>query len=286
MDGLSTDYARISLMKKLLTMLTLLFLFAPFGLQAQEADAEGCTDSKTLTRMRGCIIAECSKKEYDAAELIVAADQQSQSVEGEVEIVQYTCPSSLSMLMIARNAEKALKGLGFTTVFSGTAVNNFPTATLRKGANWVSVETNETPGYKQTVVRGKEMEQQMVANAETMEAEITRSGQCSIYGILFDTGKATIQPVSQTCLSEVTKLLAKNATWKMTIEGHTDNVGAKETNMKLSQRRAEAVRLWLVGKGIGGGRLLARGLGDSKPVADNATEDGRAKNRRVALVKM
>ena len=72
----------------------------------------------------------------------------------------------------------------------------------------------------------------------------------------------------------------------MTIEGHTDNVGAKETNMKLSQRRAEAVRSWLVGQGIDGGRLLARGLGDSKPVAENATEDGRAKNRRVALVKM
>jgi OOP family OmpA-OmpF porin len=273
-------------MKKLPALLTLLFVLAPFGLQAQETDAEGCTDSKMMTRMRGCTIVECSKKEYDAAELIVADDQKSQSVEGEIEIVQYTCPASVSMLMIARNAENALKAQGFTTVFSGPAVNNFPTATLRKSANWVSVETNEAPGYKQTVVRGKEMEQQMVANAEAMEAEITKSGECSIYGILFDTGKATIQPASETCLNEVTKLLKKNAAWKMTIEGHTDNAGAKETNMKLSQQRAEAVRSWLVGHGIDAGRLVAKGLGDSKPVADNTTEDGRARNRRVALVKM
>lgn len=273
-------------MKKLLALVALLFALAPFALQAQEEDAEGCSDSKMLTRMRGCTIVECSRKEYDAAELIVADDQKSQSVEGEIEIVQYNCPSSVSMLMIARNAENALKAQGFTTVFSGPAVNNWPTATLRKGANWVSVETNENPGYKQTVVRGKEMEQQMVANAEAMEAEITSSGQCSIYGILFDTGKATIQPSSKTCLDEVAKLLKKNAAWKMTIEGHTDNIGAKETNMKLSQQRAEAVRAWLVAHGIDGGRLLARGLGDSKPVSDNTSEDGRAKNRRVALVKM
>jgi len=267
------------------TLLALLLVIAPFGLQAQEADAEGCTDSKMLTRMRGCTIVECSKKDYDAADLVVAADQQSQSVEGEIEIVQYNCPSSVSMLMIARNAENALKGQGFMTVFSGPAGNNFPTATLRKGANWVSVETNENPGYKQIVVRGKEMDQQMVA-AEAMEAEIAKSGQCSIYGILFDTGKATIQPASQTCLNEVAKLLKKNADWKMTVEGHTDNAGTKEANTKLSQQRAEAVRSWLVGHGIDPGRLTARGLGDSKPVADNTTEDGRAKNRRVALVKM
>jgi outer membrane protein OmpA-like peptidoglycan-associated protein len=130
------------------------------------------------------------------------------------------------------------------------------------------------------------MEQQMVADADSMEAEISKSGQCSIYGILFETGKAAIQPASQACLNEITKLLKKNAAWKMTIEGHTDNVGVKETNMKLSQQRAEAVRSWLAAHGIDAGRLAAKGFGDSKPVADNSSDDGRAKNRRVALVKM
>lgn len=272
-------------MKRVLGVVLVLLVCAPVVL-AQEADAEGCTDSTTLTRMRGCIIVECSKKEYDAAELVVAAEQQSQSVEGEVEIVHYNCPASMSLLMIARNAENALKAQGHTTVFSGRAVNEWPVITARKGSNWVSVETNENPGYKQTIVRGKEMEQQMVASAADMEAEIARSGQYSMYGVLFDTGKATIQPGSEKVLREVASLLKKNASWRMQIEGHTDNVGAKDANLKLSQQRGEAVRAWLVTNGVVGARLVAKGYGDSKPVAGNDTEEGRAKNRRVTLVKL
>jgi Outer membrane protein and related peptidoglycan-associated (lipo)proteins len=273
-------------MKRVLGVVLVLLVCASPVVLAQEADAEGCTDSTTLTRMRGCIIVDCNKKEYDAAELIVAADQQSQSVEGEVEIVNYTCPASMSLLMIARNAENALKPQGYATVFSGTAVNDWPVITARKGSNWVSVETNESPGYKQTIVRGTEMEQQMVASAAEMEAEIARSGQYSMYGVLFDTGKATIQPESEKVLGEVASLLKKNASWRMQIEGHTDNVGAKDANLKLSQQRAEAVRAWLVAKGVPGARLVAKGFGDSKPVVGNDTEEGRAKNRRVTLVKL
>ncbi|HEY3053791.1 MAG TPA: OmpA family protein [Thermoanaerobaculia bacterium] len=167
-------------------------------------------------------------------------------------------------------------------------MNEAPAYSARKGGVWVDIQTQNNGGqtYTETVVRTKEMEQQMVASAESMEAEITKTGSCSIYGILFDTGKATIKPESQQCLNEVSKLLTKNASWKMQIEGHTDNVGAKDANTKLSQARAEAVKGWLVGHGIDGSRLSARGLGDMKPVAENTTDEGRAKNRRVALVKI
>ena len=72
---------------------------------------------------------------------------------------------------------------------------------------------------------------------------------------------------------------------KVRIEGHTDNVGDKTANQGLSERRAQAVIGWLVAHGINGGRLSARGYGDSKPVADNSTDEGRARNRRVELVK-
>jgi len=73
--------------------------------------------------------------------------------------------------------------------------------------------------------------------------------------------------------------------WKITVEGHTDNIGAKGANQLLSQKRAEAVVAWLGSHEVDRGRLAAAGLGDTKPVQDNATEEGRAKNRRVELVK-
>jgi len=119
-----------------------------------------------------------------------------------------------------------------------------------------------------------------------MEAAITKTGYCSIYGILFDTGKATIQPASEKCLNEMVKLLKNNPSWKLQIEGHTDSVGGKEGNMKLSQSRAEGVREWLISHGIESARLTSKGFGETKPVADNATDDGRAKNRRVDLRKL
>ena len=80
-------------------------------------------------------------------------------------------------------------------------------------------------------------------------------------------------------------VLTANADWKLRIEGHTDNVGDKAANLKLSTARAAAVAAWLTGKGIDAVRLTTSGLGDTQPVADNTTEEGRARNRRVVLIK-
>jgi len=87
-------------------------------------------------------------------------------------------------------------------------------------------------------------------------------------------------------LGEMVTLLKANAAWKMRIEGHTDNVGTKELNDSLSTRRSAAVEAWLVAHGVDGARLTHAGYGSSHPVGDKATEEGRAKNRRVELVKM
>lgn len=273
-------------MRKLLVVLTIL---AALPLFAQQEDAEGCKDSSMLSRMKGCSIESCDKKDFDRADIRTGAtDEQMKAVEGAVEIITYRCADNVSFLSIVRNAENALKGAGFTTVYSGLGVNEAPAYSAHKGGLWVDVQTQNNGGqtYTATLVRTKEMEQEMVASAESMETDIVKTGSCSIYGILFDTGRATIKPESKQCLDEVSKLLTKNAAWKMQLEGHTDNVGAKDANLKLSQARAEAVRSWLVAHGVAGGRLVAKGLGDTKPVADNTSEQGRAKNRRVALVKM
>lgn len=278
--------------RRLLAVLALVVFAIPAAAQL-EPDAEGCQDSPVLSRMPKCRIAECEKKDYDEADVITApnpeGDFKRQHVEGAKSMNTYWCEESVSLLNIARNAEAALKRAGFSIVFSGKAINEHPGVTARKGNTWIEVVTDFNggmPTYVQTVVETKQMEETMAATAEGFESEITKSGTCSVYGILFDSGKATIQSESAKCLQEVVKLLQKNADWKLQIEGHTDNVGAKAANATLSQQRAEAVKSWLVAHGIAAARLTAKGFGDSKPVADNATEDGRAKNRRVALTKL
>ncbi len=129
------------------------------------------------------------------------------------------------------------------------------------------------------------MEQKVEMSASEMLDALNKDGFLALYGILFDTGKDTIKPESEPVLAEIVALLKGNPSLKLSIEGHTDNVGKPESNQALSQRRAESVKKYLVGKGIDGPRLETKGWGDTKPVADNRTEEGRAKNRRVELVK-
>ena len=108
----------------------------------------------------------------------------------------------------------------------------------------------------------------------------------AIHGILFDTGKATIKAVSKTALAPIGELLKNDATLKLEIQGHTDNVGAAAANLKLSQERAAAVKAYVVSTfTIASDRLTTAGFGDTKPVGDNKTDGGRAANRRVELVK-
>jgi outer membrane protein OmpA-like peptidoglycan-associated protein len=103
--------------------------------------------------------------------------------------------------------------------------------------------------------------------------------------VYFDTGKATIQKRSFKLLDQVAKLLTEHSEIeKVSVEGHTDNQGKPEANLKLSQRRAEAVRDYLVKKGVAPERLTAKGFGQERPIAPNNTAKGRATNRRVEFI--
>lgn len=103
--------------------------------------------------------------------------------------------------------------------------------------------------------------------------------------IFFDTGKTTLKPESDPLLDEVAEVMKANPELKRVIvEGHTDDRGAADFNQQLSQGRAEAVRSHLIGHGVEGGRLVAKGYGESRPIADNKTAEGRDDNRRVEFV--
>ena len=124
-----------------------------------------------------------------------------------------------------------------------------------------------------------------VADAGTvdLEANLTKTCHVALYGVLFDFNKSTLQTASDAVLQPVAKMMAADKTLKLEIQGHTDNVGADAYNQTLSETRAKAVVAWLTQHGVAADRLTAKGYGKTKPVADNGSDEGRAKNRRVEI---
>ena len=130
------------------------------------------------------------------------------------------------------------------------------------------------------------MDQNVMADANSMAKTIKETGKVALYGIYFGSGKSVLKPESQDALQEISKLLKANATLKLLVVGHTDNTGSFDSNIKLSQDRAAAVVNELVTKfSIDASRLKPWGDGPTAPVATNETEAGKALNRRVELVK-
>jgi outer membrane protein OmpA-like peptidoglycan-associated protein len=116
-----------------------------------------------------------------------------------------------------------------------------------------------------------------------MGSSLKTNCHVELYGVLFDFNKSTLQSASDPVLQQILDLLKKNPTQKIEVQGHTDNVGADAYNQTLSEARAKAIVTWLTQHGIAGDRLTAKGFGKTRPIADNATDTGRAKNRRVEI---
>lgn len=103
-------------------------------------------------------------------------------------------------------------------------------------------------------------------------------------GVNFDFDKSNIRPDAKVILDEAASILGRNTDVAVGINGYTDSIGSDAYNLKLSQRRADSVKSYLVGKGVSAGRLTTKGFGESSPVASNSTREGRAMNRRVELL--
>lgn len=136
------------------------------------------------------------------------------------------------------------------------------------------------------IIEVKPMTQNMVTvSADEMAQAMTANGRVALYGIYFDTNRAEIKPESKAALDEIAKLLTNEPNLKLHVVGHTDNIGGLEPNLTLSKRRADAVVAVLIKQyGIAATRLTSNGVAYLAPVSSNASEEGRAKNRRVELV--
>jgi OOP family OmpA-OmpF porin len=151
---------------------------------------------------------------------------------------------------------------------------------------YFSTGVRDKENYFLTVVEKKALEARArLLPAEEMKKELDAKGHVALY-INFDFDKADIKPESQRIVDEIVKLLSNTPTLNLTIEGHTDNVGAPDYNKRLSDARARSVVASLTARGVSARRLTAVGYGQDKPIADNGTDAGRAVNRRVELVKV
>lgn len=122
-----------------------------------------------------------------------------------------------------------------------------------------------------------------VPKKEELKVEVGKS--IALEGVTFATGSAKLTKESETVLEKAYNTLAQNPEVIVEIQGHTDNVGKRASNVKLSQGRADAVKAWLVAKGVAASRISTKGYGPDKPVALNTTADGRAKNRRIEFFR-
>ena len=262
-------------------------LAAPAAAQ-KKPDAANCKDHPLLSRLPDYWIESCTVKQFDRYEFMSGKNKKT-PVEGAFTNIRYQPPAGLSpkpsTLQVLRNAENAIKQVGGTLVAGDDSKEVF---TLSKDGKelWIEVWADYTGKYILTIVEKAAMAQQLVANADAFASGLKATGHIAVEGILFDTGKADLKPESDAAIAEVAKLLKADASLKLFVVGHTDNVGAVEGNMKLSGERAQAVVQALVkSHGIEASRLKSFGNGPYAPVASNDSDEGRAKNRRVELVK-
>ncbi len=280
-------------------VVALVVVFSAVIMSAQKpmADKPGFKDPALFTRIPHYYLSSNNaivEKQFDYYEFTVSKGKTSirERVEGHKIVYTYSFdPSSgpqVSGLQIARNYQNAATKLGGEILYDGSSLRDpYDRTTLRiKKAGkeiWTEV-LNRGGSYYVTIVEREAMQQDVVANAQAFKDGLTQNGHVEVPGIFFDFNKSEIKPESEAAIAEVAKLLEGDKTLKVWVVGHTDNVGSADTNVTLSNARAQSVTKALVQKNISPTRLAAKGVGPFAPVASNATEEGRAKNRRVELV--
>jgi OmpA-OmpF porin, OOP family len=268
-------------------LFALILTVVSFSAFAQEGDLEGSKDHPMLSRMSNFFIGEYETN-YDRVEMW-KADGAEIYIEGEKTYLYYffdenSGKKNPSPFQIVKNYENAIKRIGGKVIYTDNEA--IGTYMVKKDGQetWVKLQVvNSGYVYYLTVVEKTPMEQEI--NAAAIFDKLNSEGSVALY-INFDSGKSTITADSQNIIEEIVKMLKENEDLTISIEGHTDNVGTPAANKALSLNRAKSVMTAITTQGIPTTRMKAAGWGQEKPIADNATEEGKAQNRRVEIVKI
>jgi outer membrane protein OmpA-like peptidoglycan-associated protein len=164
----------------------------------------------------------------------------------------------------------------YKVYFDERRVVNIPNA-AKPTYFWIGCNQNDAVFFIKNI--------RIAKGAVPLYDRMASDGKIITYGITFDIGKATIKPESMGEINRFVKLMQDNPDLKFEVQGHTDNTGSAATNQTLSEQRAKAIVAKMVELGIPASRLTAVGKGANSPIADNSSDEGRAKNRRVEFVK-
>jgi OOP family OmpA-OmpF porin len=274
-------------MKRLCCLIFGVVLLVPMAAFA-ESDADGCKDHPLFTRIKNYYIVQCEKK-YDQANIMIDEDPDSPKnlkPEGDRTFIKYqyedsagTAPSYLQIRRNYQNAAKTLKAniLVDRQRYTGMQIDK------DSGRIYIGLELfNDGRTIDITILQQKAMEQEITAN--DMWQALQKDGFMALY-INFDTNKSTIKQESTGIIDQIVELMKSQPSLELSIEGHTDSQGTPKRNKTLSLDRAKAVIKAVAKGGISESRMSPIGWDQEKPVADNRTEEGRAKNRRVEIVK-
>jgi len=309
--------------RSIIAALAFTMLLAPSfigsSLNAQTRDVVGSRDYPGVGRFKGSIITGYRVKDFDAARFQAAPFKDgkpadARKLEGRITRIAYRTAPGPSILEVSRNYETQLEKAGFEKLISCDADDcggipfaegidvlpipmmwldgfkyHYYAAKKTEGGRetWASVAVSENNGHihAQLVVAVVGAIENKMVDAAAMAKGLGEKGHIALYGIYFDTDKAVIKPESKPTLDEMAKLLRGEPGLNVFIVGHTDSQGGYEHNMTLSRQRAEAVAAALVRSyKIAKTRLRTAGVGWLAPVGSNASDDGRALNRRVELV--
>lgn len=272
--------------------LTLFIAFVCCSLTLQAQDTKRCEGAEPpyMNRMPGFYISDCKNSDYNDVEFVYWTKGNANKISkgGKYYRIYYFKKegetrkfSSAQINQNYFNAILKVKGKALDdkkTMYSASINGKEVYVQINTAAN-----STDASSYNIEVVEVESMQQDVVVN---MDESIEKDGKVALYGIMFDVNKAVIKPESEAALQMIIDYLNENPTVKIIIVGHTDNTGVIANNLKLSKDRAVAVKNYLITKGkINPARLGAEGVASLCPVSTNNTEEGKALNRRVEIVK-
>jgi OOP family OmpA-OmpF porin len=283
-------------------------------------DIAGARDDPSIKRYEGSFIVSYQRESFSDFKVPLSSLEPTERRDGmnnklhlpkkEMELegaktrLAYLIPAERSPLEVLRNYEDVVKAAGGQILFSckGDACGGDPHRSSAGGGGDSSLMmyfvmeqqlkdtsfSNDRTVALVHVLAPKEREQKMVVvKADEMARTIESTGRVALYGIFFDTDKTDLKPESTPTLTEIAQMMKANPTLAILVVGHTDKQGAYEYNIDLSRRRADAVvKALAANHGVEAKRLRGAGVGMLAPAASNDTEEGRAKNRRVEIVKL